>query len=409
MQLTNIKLYIILLCVNLVLFTSLILPSSTAFAERSDRWQIHGFAAQGMVKTNHSSYINNTNELSFHLTEIGLNGRYRIKDSLSFAGQVVYLDVDNRFAKGARVDYAFLDWQTNLLDDGNWSLSAQLGRFKNNHWLYSSTRDVPHTRLTTILPQSVYFDGFRDVALGSDGIALQLNHLNQSGTWQLKWSYGASPLNNAQRDRLFSPSAKGQLTQNYTHQMSLYFAPNQTNLEVGISLLDSDFKYTADISANDPFINGSATSQRIMLHAQYFAEKWELAAEIMRERGVFNDALFPGFSSDQFGDGGYIQGRYLLHPKHSVIARIDLYDMNENDRAGDRLPLQTQGVVPEYFTYMDQATLGWQWSIGQQWQLQTDVHLIKGAGRLTPILFPDPVLNPDKYWTMWSMQLMYWF
>jgi hypothetical protein len=104
-----------------------------------------------------------------------------------------------------------------------------------------------------------------------------------------------------------------------------------------------------------------------------------------------------------------VQGRYLLNPKHSVIARIDLYDMNENDRSGKRIPLQTQGVVPEYFTYMDQATLGWQWHIAEQWQLQTDVHLIKGTGRLTPILFPDPVLNPNKYWTMWSMQLMYWF
>jgi hypothetical protein len=375
----------------------------------SERWQVIGFAAQGMVQTNHSGYINDSNKLSFHLTEIGLNTRFKINDSLSLAGQVVHLDVDNRYAKGTRVDYAFLDWQPNLFDNGNWSFQAQVGRVKNNHWLYSSTRDVPHTRLTTILPQSVYFDGFRDVALGSDGVAIQIDHLSTLGTWQIKWSYGASPINHAQRDRLFSPLAKGQLSQDYTHQLSVFFAPNNTNVEVGISLLDSDFRYTANPVENDPFVDGRATSQRIMLHAQYFAENWELAAEIMRERGVFKDALFAGFSADQFGDGGYLQGRYLLTPQHSVIARIDLYDMNENDRAGTRLPLQTQGVVPEYFTYMDQATLGWQWRIAEQWQLQTDIHLIKGAGRLTPILFPDPVLNPNKYWAMWSMQLMYWF
>ncbi|MDC1347247.1 TonB-dependent receptor [Glaciecola sp.] len=388
---------------------SLLVNAQDAVYTQSDRWQVNGFAAQGMVQTNHSSYINETNKLSFRVTEIGLNSRFKINDSWSLAGQIVYLDVGNRYAKGGRVDYAFVDWEPNLFDDANWSFKAQVGRVKNNHWLYSSTRDVPHTRLSTILPQSVYFDGFRDVALGSDGVALQIVHLSTLGTWQYKWSYGASPINNAQRDQLFSPLAKGKLSQDYTHQLSVYFAPNNTNIEVGLSVLDSDFSYAANVAGNDPFVNGSATSQRVMLHGQYFAENWELAAEIMRERGVFKDALFTGFSSDQFGDGGYVQGRYLLNPKHSVIARIDLYDMNENDRSGKRIPLQTQGVVPEYFTYMDQATLGWQWHIAEQWQLQTDVHLIKGTGRLTPILFPDPVLNPNKYWTMWSMQLMYWF
>jgi len=397
---------------TLVLWLGVITTSVSAEGSElslSDRWQVNGFAAMGMVKTDNSSYINDTNKLSFKLTEIGLSSRFKINNALSLAGQVVYLDVGNRYAKGTRVDYAFLDWHPNLFENANWSFKAQFGRVKNNHWLYSGARDVPHTRLTTILPQSVYFDGFRDVALGSDGVALQVDHLSTLGTWQIKWSYGKSPINDAQRDRLFSPLATGTLSQDYTHQMSVYFAPNNTNVEVGISLLDSDFSYAANVAGNDPFVNGTATSQRIMLHGQYFAENWELAAELMRERGVFKDALFAGFNADQYGDGGYLQGRYLFTPQHSVIARIDFYDMNEDDRSGSRIPLQTQGVVPEYFTYMDQATFGWQWRIAEQWQLQTDVHLIKGAGRLTPILFPDPVLNPNKYWTMWSMQLMYWF
>lgn len=384
-------------------------PVKIATYEPVADWQINGFVAQGLVKTTQSSYINNTNDLSFKLTEVGINGRYKISDSLSFAGQVVHINVGNRYAKGTRVDYAFLDWQTNLFDDVNWSLKAQLGRFKNSHWLYSNTRDVPHTRLTTILPQSVYFDGFRDVALGSDGLALQLYHMGEVGTWQLKWSYGASPINDEQRDRLFSPMATGKLSQDYTHQASVYFTPNNTNVDIGLSVLDSDFSYTPNANGTDPFFKGDATSQRIMFHAQYFAENWEIAAEVMRERGVFNDALFPGFLSDQFGDGGYIQGRYMLNHAHSLIGRIDLYDMNEEDRSGTRIPLQTQGTVPDYFTSMDQLTLGWQWRIASNWQLQTDLHRVKGAGRLTPILFPNPALNPEKYWSMWSMQLMYWF
>ena len=162
---------------------SVLVNAQDAVYTQSDRWQVNGFAAQGMAQTNHSSYINETNKLSFRVTEIGLNSRVKINDSWSLAGQIVYLDVGNRYAKGGRVDYAFVDWEPNLFDDANWSFKAQVGRVKNNHWLYSSTRDVPHTRLSTILPQSVYFDGFRDVALGSDGVALQIVYLSTLGTW----------------------------------------------------------------------------------------------------------------------------------------------------------------------------------------------------------------------------------
>ena len=377
--------------------------------DHNQRWQVNGFIAQGLTKTDNSGFINFDNSLSLHLTELGLSARYTLDDSLSFAGQIVYLDADNRYVKGARVDYAFVDWQTNLFADVKWSLHAQIGRVKNGHWLYSDTRDVPHTRLTTILPQSIYFDGFRDVALSSDGVAWQLHHLSDKGTWQLKWSLGSSPLDNDQRDRLFSPLATGTLTQTFTHQVSVFFAPNNTNLELGISVLDSDFKYVPGAPDSEPFSRGRATSQRVMLHVQYYALNWEFSSEIMRERAVIKDALFNGFLSDEFGDGGYVQGRYMIDARHSILARIDVFDKNEEDRAGQRLIEQSQGQIPGYFTSMDQVTLGWRWEIADRWQLQTEFHRTKGAGRLTPILFPNSSLNPKQYWSMASIQLIHWF
>ena len=85
---------------------SVLVNAQDAVYTQSDRWQVNGFAAQGMAQTNHSSYINETNKLSFRVTEIGLNSRVKINDSWSLAGQIVYLDVGNRYAKGGRVDYA---------------------------------------------------------------------------------------------------------------------------------------------------------------------------------------------------------------------------------------------------------------------------------------------------------------
>ena len=144
-----------------------LLPSVTIAAEQN--FQLHGFISQGLIDVDGSNFVNDDESLSAELTELGLNGSYQLNSTLRLTGQIVYLDGGNRYAKGSRVDYALLDWS--VYDSSSWQANVYLGRFKNNHWLYSSSRDVPFARPSIILPQSVYFDGFRDIAVGGDGVA----------------------------------------------------------------------------------------------------------------------------------------------------------------------------------------------------------------------------------------------
>ena len=367
--------------------------------------EVHGFAAQGVIKASDSNFVEDDQSTSLALTEAGINASYRYSPSIRFAGQAVYINGGNRYPEGARIDYLFVDWS--IVNNLDWKLNAHIGRYKNYHWYYSSIRDIPHARPSIVLPQSVYFDTFRDVALGSDGVNFWLQTSREHGDWDVNWSYGTSPISDEQTQNLLSVAARGEMTQDFTHQFTVrYRAPDQ-NFHIGLSLLDSDFGYRA--SASEPLVSGDATSQRLMLMLGYNIGQVELVAELLRERVTFNGILFNGFFDRSTAEGGYVQARYHLSSDVSLLARIDIFDRDRKDRDGSKIEALSGGTIPGYFGFMDQATVGASWDIAENVRLQGEFHRVKGAGRLAPVLSPDPVLNDSKYWNMWALQIMYWF
>jgi hypothetical protein len=367
--------------------------------------KINGFVAQGIIQANDSNFVTDDGDVSLKLTELGVNSTYRISPSFRVAGQAVYLEGGNRYQYGFRVDYLFLEWQ--LLNHSNWHLKTQVGRNKNYHWLYSSTRDVPHTRPSIILPQSLYFDAFRDVALGVDGLVLIAQTHNKLGEWDINLSYGNSRISEEQTKNLLGSNASGKLKHDFDTQFSLYWRPKLTNFQFGFSLLDADFSYKR--GDNDTLFSGDETSQRIMFNILYQGQNWEIASEVMRERVIAENVLFPGFYSDVTAEGGYLQARYFLSNQLTMLARLDIYDRDRQDRGGQNVETLSQGLVPSYFGLMDQATAGVTWKFAENIQIQAEYHRVKGTGRLAPIFTPDTALNADKYWDMWAVQLMYWF
>ena len=367
--------------------------------------KINGFVAQGIIQAKDSNFVTDDGDVSLKLTEVGINSTYRINSSFRLAGQAVYLEGGNRYADGFRVDYLFLEWQ--LLNSPNWQIKTQIGRNKNYHWLYSSTRDVPHTRPSIVLPQSLYFDVFRDVALGVDGLALIAQTNNELGEWDINFSYGNSRISDEQKENLLGAAASGKLKHDIDTQFSLYWRPKLSNFQFGFSLLDADFSYKQ--GDNDTLFTGDETSQRIMFNLLYQGQRWEIASEVMRERVIVENMLFPGFSSDVTAEGGYLQARYFLSNQLTLLARLDIYDRDRQDRNGKNIQTLSQGMVSGYFGLMDQATAGVTWKFAKNIQLQAEYHRVKGTGRLAPIFTPDTVINASKYWDMWAVQLMYWF
>jgi hypothetical protein len=376
-----------------------------ANAATAEDFQFNGFFAQGIQQADNTNFIEDDGDASFALTELGVNGRWKISDRLSANGQVVYLNSGNRYPEGFRVDYLFLDWQAVRSID--WNLNVHLGRYKNYHWVYSATRDVPHTRPSNVLPQSIYFDSFRDVALGSDGLAIRANTSNASGDWEINWSYGSSPVASDSNRQLLGNAAVGDIKQDFVHQFSTYWHSIDTQWTFGFNLLDSDFEYTN--SAVDPFVDGGATVQRVSLVGQYQSEFWEFTSEVMRERSTYNGFFFEGFVNDSTAEGGYAQITLLPTTEFNVLMRLDLYDLNNKDRKGEQIPALTGGQIPNYFGFMDTATLGLSYQISENLKVQSEFNRVRGAARLTPLLVREASTSTSEYWNMWSVQFMYWF
>ncbi|MDU0353462.1 TonB-dependent receptor [Paraglaciecola aquimarina] len=385
-----------LIAVPLILFTGQTVAESI---------NLHGFVSQGVIQAADSNFVENDGDVSVKLTEIGVNASFRVNSSLRIAGQGVYLNGGNRYPEGARIDYLFLDWQ--LVNTLDWNIKAQIGRNKNYHWLYSSTRDVPHTRPSIVLPQSLYFDAFRDVALGVDGIALLAQTNNSLGEWDVNISYGESKISDQETRNLLGANIKGKLKHESDKQFSIYWRPSLTNWQLGVGVLDADFRYRA--ANQDVFIRGDIASQRVLMNLLYQGESWEFASEIIKERVVVQDLLYSGFASDVTAEGGYIQARYFPSPEVTLLARLDIYDKNNKDRDGSAFEASTGGTIPGYFAYMDQATLGLSWQLFNNVQIQTELHRVKGAGRLAPFFNPNVEENASEYWNIWAIQLMYWY
>ena len=372
-----------------------------------DNFSWHGFVAQGLTSSTDSNYITTGNEITTELTEIGINGSYVINPSLSVSGQLVYLDGGNRFRRGARLDYLFLDWRLTRLFD--WQVNVHLGRYKNRHWWYSATQDVPHTRPSISLPQSIYYDGNRDLALSSDGIALQSTKTGSTGTWEVRWSYGRSPLAREDTEKLLSPQAQGRAKQDFTHQFSTYWQPESMHWQVGFSLLQSEFTY--DPAAVDILLNGKSGLDRLTLAARYDSENWELTMELLRDRLMYAGDSTQGITLDvdKTGEGGYLQWRYFLQNNLTGLVRFDTYDVDRQDRHGDQLAFNPFGAIPEHYGYMDTLTVGLSWDIRSNLRLSGEFSRTHGAGRLTAVVFPDALVYAKPYWNAWSVQLMYWF
>ena len=385
-----------------VLFTGL---SCTALQAADSDINWNGFVAQGVIWAPDSNFINHSGDPSVSLTELGLNARYALASDWHLAGQLVYLNSGNRYPEGARLDYLFLDWS--FYNSANWQANLYLGRVKNQHWLYSSTRDVPFTRPSIVLPQSVYFDSFRDIAVGTDGMALQLRNSGDYGDLTFNWSFGTVAISQQQSRQLLGPQIQGNTDMGHDHKASLYWQSVNSRFSYGVVLQEATFAYRR--ADTELLSNAHFTSQRLMLTAQYQSEHWQLSTELQQEVVTTDGFFFPQFSQKQFGQGGYVMLQYYWSSDVRLFSTIDYAVLDKDDRDGKKLQEMTAGSIPAYFGYQHTFSLGTSVDVTPNWRLDAEIHWVKGTGRLAPVIQPDVSHNTSEYWQVLAVQLMYRF
>jgi len=398
---------------HLIMLPQIVVALSVAITVKAEpvdshipKWQVHGFVAQGIIDVNGSDFVNDDQSLSAELTEAGINFSYDFSPSIRFAGQAVYLNGGNRYADGARVDYFLLDWTA--LSSEDWKANLYLGRYKNTHWLYSGTRDVAFTRPSIILPQAIYFDGFRDIAVGADGALLALSrNTDDYGEFDFNISIGTSNISKDQTEIILGEQASGEMDHDKDIQASFYWRPFLSPWRFGIVGLDSEFSYNR--GEPDAFTDADITLQRFMVNALYEGEYWEFSGEGFQERFVLDGFYFDGFHRDTKGQGAFVQSRYKVSQQTTLLARAEVFYADKDDKDGKKLEEITGGTIPYYFGYQHDLTLGAQYDFSDSLRLQMEYHWVKGTARLTPVVFPNVEVNNNEHWDMWALQLMYWF
>lgn len=367
----------------------------------------HGFIAQGVIDVDGSNFVNENGSLSPKLTELGINGSYQLSPTLRLAGQVVYLNGGHRYAEGIRIDYALLDWL--VFSNTDWRANIYLGRFKNNHWLYSSSRDIPFARPSIILPQSIYFDGFRDIAVGADGAAFKISRSNDVlGNFDFNFSYGANPIADKQTENILSDESQGSVKQDFEAQASLYWQPVFSPWRFGASYLDSDFTYQAN-SQGDVFVGGGFSFQTSSVNALYEGEKWEFSGEFHKSVFTTTGFFYPANRTSPTSHRMYVQSRYKVDNQLTLLARYETFYGDKNDKEGENLAQETGGKIPAYFAFHKDTTIGLSYDFSSNFRLRFEYHWFQGAGRLTPVVRPNPEVNNRENWQLWAIQLMYWY
>ncbi|TWX69297.1 hypothetical protein [Colwellia sp. C1TZA3] len=373
---------------------------------KNEPLQIHGFVAQGVIDANNSNYINTDESISLELTEVGINASYQLNDDFRIAGQAVYLNGGNRYHAGPRLDYLLLEWDA--FHNETWQASFYVGRVKNNHWLYSSTRDIPFARPSIINPQMTYFDGFRDLAVGGDGAAVKLSYSDDVlGEIDFNFSRGKSVISEEQTDVIIGRFALGKIVHDLDTQASTYWRPSYSQWRFGISANDATFSYQQ--AGIDNFFDSDFVLQFYTINAIYEGEFWQFSAELVQERFVINGFYFPDFHRDEIGQGYYLQASYQLEKNLSILTRYESFYANKDDRNGSELAQNSGGLVPSYFGFHHDSMIGVSYDFSDKFRVNAEYHWMQGGARLSPLVQPNPIANDSKNWQVWAIQFMYWF
>ena len=137
--------------------------------ELPESLQFHGFLSQGYSLTsgNNNFFGHSENDGSLDYTEIGANASWLPLNHLQLSGQLLFRRAGAIDPESLRLDYGLLDYSFISDETDRWGL--RLGRIKNPEGFYNETRDVPFTKPSILLPQSIYPDNVRSLQLSSDG------------------------------------------------------------------------------------------------------------------------------------------------------------------------------------------------------------------------------------------------
>ncbi len=369
---------------------------------QADTPQIHGFLAQGYLRSEHNSFYGpDTLDGSWRLREAGLNASWRPVPKVMFSAQGMIRQAGERDIPAATLDYAFLT--LNLASSLDRRDDLLLGRIKLPLGFYNETRDVPVTRPSILLPQSIYFDRTRDLALSADGLMWVGWRQRGGNTWTGKIGMMTPRVRTPDvEDALFQTDLTGELEpgQLLVWQFRCEGLPHGFNMGVSGLYAWTDYPGTSDMPT------GRVRFLPVILSVAMDRERWSLTAEYaLRTIAYQGFAGTPIEEEDMTGESFYGQGVWRFTPKLSALIRFDRLLVDRDDPDGRRYA--DESGQPDHLRFARDWTLGVTWDASESWRLQVEHHWVDGTAWLTRIDRQRGSLR--RRWSLWAAMLAYRF
>ncbi len=374
----------------------------------SDTFQVHGFASQALITTSDNDFFGNTDDnVSLGFTELGLNVSVRPLPRLQLSAQ----GLSRRAGKGdeghdgsIQLDYALADFS--LISNETNQFGIRLGRIKNPLGLYMDTRDVAFTRPSIFLPQSIYFDSTRTVALSGDGGTLYAEHRSDVGNFFLQLGAGFPQSNQDVELDLFSKDQPGKLQDrlSYVGRFMYEWAGGRVRLAVSAAQVNLD--YDPALPSPPDLPPGSNRFSPVIFSAQYNAERWSVTGEYALRPLKFSD-FGPTIDRTATGESYYLQGTYRFARRWEGLLRYDVYYLDRDDRNGSDLAASSSGR-PAHSAFAKDWTVGVRWDVTDSFMLRAEYHDVDGTGWL-PVQDNLPLGDTKRHWNLFAILASYRF
>ena len=384
---------------------------TSASTAASEKLKVSGFIGVGYASTSDNNFLGQERS-NVSIFEMGLSANYRISNNLTFTGQIGKRKFGESFTdENPRIDFASLNYFSNALQMGEQSIS--LGRVKVPAGFYNVSRDVPSTRASILLPQSVYLDIFRNSTLSVDG--LQFNTTNDvfDGILFIDASIGRPQIDDNFNQAMFGRGSKGDWTIDMSTRGHISFENDTSSLAITYSHTDLDYEAKAGDSIiyienvfEIPIVDGEVELKTLTLSAQFNFGQLEWTTEYMDRKVSVYDFVGNRGKVLRPQEGYYTQLRYPLTRDITVFTRWERFYRNANDKKRQR---ETVLDAPLWTEITTSLSVGATYRFDRNWQVSAEVHTVNGSAWLPPFFLTTPESAESKDWTLSAIQITYRF
>ena len=368
--------------------------------------QIHGFASQSWLKSSGNNVFgkSSSDSGSFDFRELGLNASMRPLNNLQISVQGISRWAGKGSTGNIRLDYGFIDYT--YFSGETSQLGIRLGRMKNPLGFYNDTRDVPFTRPSILLPQSIYFDRTRKLAIAADGVHLYGEHRSDMGNVSFQLGTARPLVRGAETEvALLSRDMPGHFTAEMSYIGRAIYEYDEGRVRLAVSATQLNVGYSPGIG--DPLKEGSIRFTPLVFSAQYNAERLSFTSEYALRHLEYRDFGRALPNMNFWGESYYFQGAYRFTPEWEGIVRYDVLYTDGDDPHGKKWAAAKPGRHG-YNRFAKDITVGLRWNITPEFMLRAEYHRVNGTAWLSTL--DNPVTSDlAQHWNLFSILGSYRF